>query len=57
MMNWIKNLFRRRIWKETSREFLRMEQNSFGHASKYYLVTYKDVLSGDTKVKEVEITF
>ena len=56
-MNWIKNLFRRRIWKETSREFLRMEQNSFGHASKYYLVTYKDVLSGDTKVKEVEITF
>jgi hypothetical protein len=57
MINWIKNLFRRRIWKETSREFLRVEQTSFGGISKYYLVTYQDVLNGDIKVKEVEITF
>lgn len=56
MRNWIKNLFRRRIWKETSREFLRAEQTVFGYMSSYYVVTYQDVLSGDIKVKEVEIT-
>lgn len=57
MINWIKNRFRRRIWKETSREFLRVEQTVFGCVSKYYLVTYQDVLSGEIKLKEVEITF
>jgi len=55
MIKFIKELFRERAWKEISREFLRKEQTITGGTSAYYYVTYKDVLSGDVKSKEVEV--
>jgi hypothetical protein len=55
MIKFIKELFRKRAWKEISREFLRKEQTITGGTSAYYYVTYKDVLSGDIKSKEVEV--
>jgi len=56
MIKFLKNLFRRRIWKEKSRQFLRQEQDCFGFFVLYYLVTYEDVLSGEIKQKEVEVS-
>lgn len=55
MIKFIKELFRERVWKEVSREFLRKEQTITGGTCAYYYVTYKDLLSGDTKSKEVEV--
>lgn len=55
MIKFIKELFRKRAWKEISREFLREEQTITGGTCAYYFVTYQDVLSGDIKTKEVEV--
>lgn len=55
MIKFIKELFRERMWKEISREFLRKEHTITGDVCAYYYVTYKDMLSGDIKSKEVEV--
>jgi len=55
MIKFFKELFRERVWKEISREYLRTEQVITGGTCEYYYVTYKDVLSGDIKSKEVEV--
>ena len=50
------NPFRKRIWKETKREFLRdiLEHNDSFDFSTYkaYAVYYEDVISGKTKIVE-----
>ncbi len=57
LFNFLKNLFRRRIWKEKSRQFLRSEQDIiFGFRVDYYLIKYEDILSGETKQKEIEVS-
>jgi hypothetical protein len=56
MIKFIKELFRERAWKEISREFLRKEQTVNLGMCVYYYITYKDLISGDIKSKEVEIT-
>ena len=55
MIKFFKELFRERVWKEISREYLRTEQVITGEICEYYYITYKDVLSGDIKSKEVEV--
>jgi hypothetical protein len=55
MIKFIKELFRKRAWKEISREFLRKEQTITGNMCVYYYITYKDLISGDIKKEEVEI--
>lgn len=55
MIKFFKELFRERAWKEISREYLRTEQTITGGTCAYYYITYKDVLSGDIKSKEVEV--
>ena len=55
MIKFIKELFRKRAWKEISREFLRKEQTVNLGMCAYYYITYKDLISGDIKSEEVEI--
>ena len=55
MIKFIKELFRERVWKEISREFLRKEQTITGGTCAYYFVTYQDLISGDIKKQEIEI--
>jgi hypothetical protein len=58
MINLLKNLFKRRIWKETKRTFLRREEIEIPHGHEvfnYYLVEYTDLLSGEKKAKEVSV--
>lgn len=56
MIQFLKNLFKKRIWKEKSRLFLRTEY-PLGLRSDYYLIKYEDLLSGETKEKVQEINF
>lgn len=49
--------FKKKIWKETKREFLRKEYefDCFNYCDVFdvFAVTYEDILSGKTKIKEV----
>ncbi len=54
MWKYIKDLFKKRAWQEINRVFLRSEMDESGlYCMKYYLVTYKDLFSGDIKQKEI----
>ena len=55
MIKFFKELFRKRAWKEISREFLRKEQTITSGTCAYYFVTYQDLISGDIKKQEIEI--
>ncbi len=50
----IKNMwpFKKKIWKEIGREYLRTEPESF-YSWKVFAVTYQDIISGKTKIKEI----
>ena len=58
MIKFIKNLFKKRAWKEIDRVFLRTEYDTTWSWLVYdfYLVEYEDMYSGDRKKKEIEIS-